>query len=589
MQPDTDRIMKKVLRSSIALIILATLVAAPPLHAQDGSERARFDDLARTAAQQFAAARADASAEAEQTRSTTPPPAPGTVIELALDDAVARALDRNLDIAVERLNPQTFDFSIAALEANYRPTFNSNFGMRSASTFTTSQTAGADLRVTETLTGNTGLSQAVKWGGGSFAVGFNNNRQEQSDVFATRNPALSTNFNASYVQPLLRNFRIDGTRAQLRITQLNQQISETTLRATITRTLTNVRNSYWDLVYAIQAADVAERSLALATKLVEDNQARVEVGTLAPLDVVQAQAEQANRRQTVAQTAAARRTAELALKRLIVNGTDDPLWTASIEPVDRPTFASAPIDVADAVRRALATRTDLETARRQVQANDISLRNLVDQQLPALDLTASYGTQGIGGTQFIRTGPIGSAPSAVVQTSYRDALGILLDQRAPTWNFGLNFSYPIGTSPAEANVARARLQQRQTIAQQRSLELQIATEVTNAALQVEAGRERLQAAQAALTLMERRLEAEQSRFDVGLSTNFFVVQAQRDLRDAQNAELRALLDYRRAQVDLERVQEIPGGGGAGIANIQPGGGQAPRANAGGGGGGFGGN
>jgi outer membrane protein TolC len=578
--------MKNALRSSTAGILLM-LGAVAPLSAQETSESARFDELARTAAQQFAAARVAAETDSEQTRPTVPPPAPGTVVELALDDAVERALDRNLDIAVERLNPQTFDFSIAALEANYRPTFTSNFGLRSQSQFPRSQTAGADMLVTDTLTGNTGFTQAMKWGGGSFAMSFNQNRQAQSDAFATRNPAINTNFSAAYVQPLLRNLRIDGTRAQLQITQLNQQISETTLRATIARTLVNVRNAYWDLVFAIAAADVAERSLALATRLVEDNQARVEVGTLAPLDVVQAQAEQANRRQTVAQTAAARRTAELALKRLIVNGTDDPLWTASIEPVDRPTYATTPVDVGLAVRRALTTRTDLDTARRQIQANDISLRNLVDQQMPALDLTASYGLAGVGGPVFSRQG-LGGQITNIVPGGYRDALRTLGNFDAPTWNFALAFSYPIGASPAEANVARARLQQRQTIAQQRALELQIATEVTNAALQVEATRERLQAAQVALTLMERRLEAEQSRFDVGLSTNFFVVQAQRDLRDAQNAELRALLDYRRAQVDFERVQEIPGGGGGGgIANIQPGGGQAPRANA--GGGGFGGN
>src|SRR5688572_1307263 len=371
--------MKKTSRS-LALVALVGTMTAPALYAQDASETARFDELARAAAQQFAAARAVTD---DQTRPTQPAPPPGTVTELTLDGAVERALDRNLDIAVERLNPQTFDFSIAALEANYRPTFTSNFGMRSQSQFPRSQTAGADMLVTDTLTGNTGLTQNVRWGGGSFAVAFNNNRQSQSDAFATRNPALNTNFNATCVQPLLRNFRIDGTRSQLRVTQLNQQISEVTLRATITRTVANVRNSYWDLVYAIQAADVAERSLALASKLVEDNQARVEVGTLAPLDVVQAQAEQANRRQAVATTAAARRTAELALKRLIVNGTDDPLWTASLEPVDRPTYASAPVDVASAVRRALSTRTDLETARRQIQANDINLRNLVDQQMPA--------------------------------------------------------------------------------------------------------------------------------------------------------------------------------------------------------------
>lgn len=560
--------------------VTLTVATASPAFAQDAAaERQRFDELARTAAQQFAAARA----EAEQTRPTTPPPAPGTIVELTLDDAVERALDRNLDIAVERLNPQTFDFQIAALEANYRPTFTSNLGLRSQTFFARSQTAGGDVLVTDTLTSNHGYQQNIKWGGGSFAVAFNNNRQEQSDAFAIRNPALNTNLTATLVQPLLRNFRIDGTRAQLRITQLNQQISETTVRATVTRTLVNVRNAYWDLVYAIQAAEVAERSLALATKLVEDNQARVEVGTLAPLDVVQAQAEQATRRQTVAQTAAAVRTAELSLKRLIVNGTDDPLWTAAIEPVDRPTYASSSVDVADAVRRALSTRTDLETARRQLTSNEISLRNLTDQQLPALDLTASYGVVGIGGPQFLRQG-LGGQITNVITSGYTDALRILADRDAPTWNVGLSFSYPIGTSPAEANVARARLQQRQTIAQTRALELQIATEVTTAALQVEATRERLQAAQAALALAERRLEAEQSRFDVGLSTNFFVVQAQRDLRDAQNAELRALLDHRRAQVDFERVQEIPAGGGGGITNIQAGGGQAPRANVGGGGG-----
>jgi outer membrane protein TolC len=574
--------MKKSMRALASLTLFGAVAAAPAM-AQDAADRQRIDDLARTAAQQFAAARV----EADQTRPTAPAPAPGTVVELTLDDAVERALDRNLDIAVERLNPQGFDFQIAALEANYRPTFTSTFGLRDTTTFTRSQTAGGDVVSTETLTSNNGFSQNLKWGGSSFAVAFNNNRQAQSDAFATRNPAINSNLTASFVQPLLRNFRIDGTRAQLQITQLNQQISETTLRATVTRTLTNVRNAYWDYVYAIEAAEVADRSLALATKLVEDNQARVEVGTLAPLDVVQAQAEQANRRQTVAQTQAARRTAELSLKRLIVNGTDDPLWTATIEPIDRPTYATSAVDVADAVRRALSTRTDLETARRQLQSNEISLRNLTDQQLPALDLTASYGVAGVGGPQFRRQG-LGGQITEIIPSGYSDALRILLDRDAPTWNLQLNFSYPIGTSPAEANVARARLQQRQTVAQTRALELQIATEVTNAALQVEATRERLQAAQAALELAERRLDAEQSRFDVGLSTNFFVVQAQRDLRDAQNAELRALLDFRRAQVDFERVQEIPaGGGGGGITNIQAGGGQAPRANA--GGGGFGGN
>jgi outer membrane protein len=567
--------------------VLALIAYGQPAGAQTAADRTRLEDIAREAAREFAAARADAGEP--QTRPTVPPAAPGATIELTLEDATARALDRNLDIAVERLNPQTFDFSIAALDANYRPTFTSNFGMRSQSQFPRSQTAGADMLVTETLTGNTGIAQNVKWGGGSFAFTFNNNRQKQSDLFATRNPVVNTNMNAVYIQPLLRGFRIDGTRAQLRITQLNQEMSDIELRGTIVRTLANVRNAYWDLVYTIEAADVAQRSLALASKLVEDNRARVEVGAMAPLDVVQAQAEEANRRQTVTQTEAARRTAELALKRLIVNGTDDPFWTAAIDPIDRPTFAVESLDVSAAVRTALDNRTDLQQSKRQLAANDVALRSLGDLRLPALDLTGSYGTAGVGGPQFIRQG-LGGIITQTIPSGYSDALRILTNQTAPTWNFALNLSYPIGSSPADANLARARIQQQQTIAQSRQLELQIATEVTNAALQVDANRERLQAAAAARDLAERRLEAEQSRFDVGLSTNFFVVQAQRDLRDAQNTELRALLDYRRAQVEFERVQEVPTGGGAGVSAINAGGGGAatPRAAGGGGFGGFGG-
>jgi outer membrane protein TolC len=558
--------------------VLCTVVHTAPSFAQSAADRARLDEIAREAALRFAEARNEVVEE--QTRSNVEPLPSGTVIEIPLDDAVQRALERNLDIQVERLNPQAFTFSLAALDAQYRPTLTTNFGYRSQSQFPRSQTAGADMLVTDTLTGNSGVSQNMKWGGGSYAITFNNNRQSQSDAFATRNPALNTNLTATYVQPLLRGFRIDGTRAALRITQINQQISEIALRATIVRTIAAVRTAYWNLIGAKEAVAVAENSLALATKLVEDNRARVEVGTLAPLDVVQAQAEEATRRQTLTAAQTTQRTAEIVLKRLIVSGTDDPYWNATLDPVERPVFSEEPVDVAAAVRNALANRTDLEQARRQIQSNDIALRSLVDTQLPALDLTAGYGVAGVGGTQFVRSG-LGGAISETIPSGYSDALRILANQDAPTWNFGLSFSYPIGASPAEANVARARLLQRQTIAENRQLELQIAAEVTNAALQVESGRDRLQAANAALELSQRRLEYEQSRYDVGLSTNFQVVQAQRDLRDAQNVQLQAQLAYRQAQVELERVQQIPSNAAGGLTQIGASGTQPPRAAGGG--------
>jgi outer membrane protein len=256
------------------------------------------------------------------------------------------------------------------------------------------------------------------------------------------------------------------------------------------------------------------------------------------------------------------RTAELTLKRLIVNGTDDPLWRAQITPVDRPTFRSEALDVETAVRKALAERSDMDVARKTVESNEITLKYTRNQTLPGLDLIAQYGAVGLGGQQAIRApgGGLNAAPIGFLPGGYGDAWRTLTGNDFPNWNVALNFSYPIGQSATDATYARARIQRNQAAAQMRALELTIATEVTNAALQVESNLKRYEAATAARELAETRLSAEQSRFEVGLSTNFFVVQAQRDLATQQNSELRALLDYRRSLVDFERVQQSPAAG-----------------------------
>lgn len=564
----TPRLASGVTRS-IASALCFTFAA--PAFAQSSDDRARLDEIARVAAQRFVAARADAVSAANQTRPTAPPLPAGTTVDLTLQEATTRALERNLELAVERLNPQTFDLNIARIQAAFRPTMTSQIGQRAFVQPPTNQLNGGTIVQNDTTTYNAGIVQNLKWGGGSYSVQFNNNKQVTSNIFANFNPTFTSNFNFNVTQPLLRGFLIDNNRQQLRVTAINRDISEIQLRGTVATTLATVRNSYFELLYAIEAADVARGSLALAQKLVEDNRARVEIGTMAPLDVVQAEAEVATRRQTVAQAEAAMRTAELALKRLIVNGTDDPLWRASLNPTDRPVFAPEPLDVEGAVKNALQNRTDLEQGRRQIEANDTTLALMRNQMLPALDVSAAYGAQGLGGTQFIRQGSgLGSTVIDTIVGGYGDALRTLSNRDYPNWAFQVNVSYPIGASAADANYARARIQLNQSAAQLRALELQVATDVTNAALQVESGLTRYEAARAARELAQTRLEAEQSRFDVGLSTNFFVVQAQRDLVTAQSSELRALLDYRRALVDFQRSQEAPTNRGAGITTINAG-------------------
>jgi len=506
---------------------------------------------------------------------TQPGTTSGALRELRLEDAVTLALEKNLDIQVARLDPQAADFLVASVANTYRPSLNSTLGVRDQYQLPTSTLNGGTKVNNGTRTYNFGLSQNVNKFGGAYTVNWTNSRVETSNSFATVNPSFQTNLLAAYTQPLLRGFKIDNTRQQLLININNQDISEENVRATVAQTLANVRNAYWDLVFAQSAVDVAQRALELADKLVEDNQARVEVGTLAPLDIVQAQSEAATRRQNLAAAEATAQTAELALKRYIVSGTDDPMWRQTLRPVDLPALEPLTTDIETAIRTALANRTDIINARKNLDSNDITVNYYANQALPALDLNASYGAAGLGGTQIRRSGSgIDSIVVGTVPGGYLDALSAITNRAYPTWNVSATFTYPIGASQAEAQQVRAKIQRTQAQTRLRSMEVSIAAEVANAALTVTSNLKRVEAATAARELAQKRLEAEQSKFDVGMSTNFFVVQAQRDLRDAANTELRALADYRKSLVNFERSQIAPAGsGGVNIAAASSTGGQ----------------
>jgi outer membrane protein len=485
-------------------------------------------------------------------------------LALTLDDAIKLALDRNLDIQVQRLNPQTFDFSIAAIESVYRPTITSTVGAQSFANASNSTINGAiagTAITNQTATWNGGLTQQFRWGGGNASVTLNNNRQLTDNPTALYKVQYNPAWSAQYTQPLLRNFKIDNTRQQLAVSKINQDISEIQLQALIINTVSNVRNAYWDYVFATQSVEVSRRSVELAEQLVRDNQTRVEIGTMAPIDVVQAQSQAATQRQNLATAEGTRRTAELTLKRLIVAGTQDPNWSVQINPTDRPDFDPTPIDIPSAVKRALDGRTDLQQARKNLEVNDVTFKFLENQTAPQADFVARYGLNGQGGTQILYEGSgitrtkVGELPGG-----YGNALNTLLNSNYPNWNVSVNVGIPIGTSAQQANLARARVQQNQVQAQLKQIELQIATDVTNAAVSVQNNVERVQAAQAAREFAQRQLEAEQSKFEVGMSTNYFVVQAQRDLANAQNSELQAILAYRRSQVELERLQQTTLGG-----------------------------
>jgi len=532
--------------ASLALLVTGTAYAQGP-----STDASRTDELVKQAVERYSAGLEAAREAAAQE------PATATAVPLTLEDAVRRAIDNNLEIVVERLNPQTFDFTLASLRANYKPVSTAVFGRRDNVRPPTNLLNPGSPNVS-TMTYNTGITQNLWWGGGNLALTFNNSKiVSPTDRLASFDPQFNSLYLFSYTQPLLRGFRIDQTRQQMATTTINRDNAELNLKARTTNTLAQVRSAYWDYVYSIQAVDVGRQSLALASKLLSDNKIRVEVGTMAPMDVVQAEAEEATRQQALTTATATMRTAELALKRLIVSGTNDPLWSQHIEPTDRPDYQAAAVDVEAAVRTALQQRTDLQIARNNFETNNVLLKSQRNQSLPDVDALITYGASGLGGTQYNFTGSgLDRVRQGIaVQGGYNDALSTLFNRQYPNWQFAFNVSYPIGGNAAEAQAARTRLLLQQNQAQIRATELTVATEVSNAALQVTNSIEALAAARAARELSQRRLDAEMSRFEVGMSNNYQVVQSQRDLREAQNSELRALLNYRKALVEFDRVQQ----------------------------------
>jgi len=552
---------KRIGKSALILGIVAVALAVPSgvfAQAQSGSpgsrDQARVDELLKVAREKYEQGQAQPVPAQQKTLEERAEARP--VIQLTVEQAVKMALDNNIELSIERLNPQLQDLSLAQTRGAYRPTLNSTVNANSAMPLPTSLLNGGARVTNETANANVNIAQTLPWFGTNYTAAFNNGRTNTTSTFATLNPQFTTQLTATITQPLLRDFKIDNTRNQLLSGTITRQVTDITLRTRITNITATTKNAYWDLLAAIRAIEAAKQSLALAEKLIEDNRVRVEVGTLAPMDIISAQAEAATRRQTLTQAEATRRTAELVLKRLIVAETSDPIWRASIDPIDMVQVRPTTINLESAVTTALDQRTDLLTARKNLESSDVNIRYLRNQMMPGLNATATLGTRGLGGNQFIRENGVvvGEIPGG-----WPEAFSMMRQFEYPNWTVGVTFSYPLGKSSQEAAFARAKLQYQQSQSQIRALELTVATEVTNAALQVESTLRRMEAARAARELQEKRLENEQSKFEVGMSTNFFVVQAQRDLLDAQITELRATLDYQKALVTFERVQQTAGG------------------------------
>jgi outer membrane protein TolC len=485
------------------------------------------------------------------------------VRRLSVDDAVRLALEQNLSLQVERLNPQIQDLATSQVKTAWTPTISSTISTANSTSPVSSYLAGAS---NELISKNFGVSvqesQALPWYGSNYSITWNNTRNENNSVFSSPNPSLASNLGFNVTQPLLRNFKIDSNREQLLISKKNREMSDVQLRQTVLVTIRAVKSAYWDLAYAIDNLKVQRQSLEIARESLRDNKARVAVGTMAPIDIVEAEAEVARNEEAVIVAEAQITRSEDALRRIVFDPKVPDFWGMTFELTDVPTFRAQDVDVDAAVKTALDRRTDIINMRKSLESADISIRYYKNQTLPDLSVQGGYGLSGQGGTSYTFNDSFPPVPISVVENGWGAVLSQMLSNDFHQWSLGVTVAYPLGHSNAQVSLAKAKVAYSQSELQLRNLELSVATQVREAARTLNTNRKRVDATRVSRELAERKLVAEQKKFEAGMSTNFQVIQAQRDLATARNAELQAVLDYNRSLVDFETVQEAPLAGGA---------------------------
>ena len=327
--------------------------------------------------------------------SLTPDPAE-VVRRVSIDEAVRLAMEQNLGIKIQRFDPGIQDTGVYLARSAWAPTFSSTLSKNSNNSPNVSILSGTQAAVsTGNFAAGASLNQQIPWYGANYSLNFNNSRFTSNDPTSIVNPRLSSNFSAVFQQPLLRNFSIDQIRQQVAVSKLSRDLSDINLVSVVTQTLRNVRNAYWDLSYAINNLKAQQESLALSRQSLKDNQKRVEIGTMAPIDIVQAQAEVATNESGVIVAEAAIKQAQDNLRALILDPATPDFWNVAFEPSDAASFDERAIDLDAAVRNALDQRTDIRSAKNALDQSDVNIKFFNNQIKPDVNAQLSYGAAGV--------------------------------------------------------------------------------------------------------------------------------------------------------------------------------------------------
>jgi outer membrane protein TolC len=431
-----------------------------------------------------------------------------------------------------------------------------HFSQKSSSSFS------VPLLIQNTGTVDFAYNQAFQWGT-NLSVGFNNTRATTNNIFTSLSPQLNSNFRATVTQHLLQGLGFAPNQRFIRIAKNNRELSDVAFRLQVTDSVDQIENIYWDLVFAYENVRVQNESLAFAQKTLSDTKKQVEIGSLAPIEVVRAQSTVATDQQAVTTAQTNLQLQQLLMKNAISRSLKDPtLATAEVIPtstMDVP--AQEPVVPAeDLINESLRHRPELVESRIDLNSRELSKKAVRSSLLPTLDLFAYYGGSGLGGAQNPASlcadqnpPQFGCAATPVSSTGYGSTLNQLVNSTAPDKGVGLQLNIPLRNRAAQAVQIRSELEYRQAQLRLQQIENQVAVEVRNAQFAVQQNRASVDSARAAVELGRQSLDAEQKKYQFGTSTTTLVLQNQSQLATAESTLVNAMVAYEKSKVELDRA------------------------------------
>jgi outer membrane protein TolC len=493
-------------------------------------------------------------------------------IDLSLKGAIAEALARNLDIAVAQLDPKSAAEEVTSADAVFDSSLRADARFSRAEEEPSSFFSAEKQDVTSA---SVGYSDPLRWGANwSAELGYSEVSSQYpagSENFGLIPDTYGASLGFNFTQPLLRNFGLGINRTGIEQAKNRLKISEAQLIQRVIGIIEQAESAYWDVVGTRNALGVAKSSRSLAEDFLKQTKIRVEVGTLPPIEITNAEAQVASREEGVIVGENNLRDAEDRLRALMRIDPDSAAWGKPINPTDSPDFRAVTVDAGAAIETAMQNRQELAQAELQLENLKLSERYQANQVKPELNLSANYTMSG-NSYEFVpdqRTVVVadpdgtpnsGDEITAIEEFLRRDDFGRsepfkeLPDQDNTNWSISALFTHRLGNRAAKADLARTRVQLDQQKLNIEKTRQEIRVEVRQAARGLESSSQRVASARANVVLQRKRLEAEQKRFENGLSTSFQVLEAQNDLQDAENAMTSAEVAFAKSVTRLAAAQ-----------------------------------